>query len=185
MRIATILLIAFLAAGGAPAQSTDGKRIVDPRDVIALEAGVWDAAITSLPRTPGSKPTTAAGVQVNELRSGGMWMLNRLSVNGGAYEGTGIWGYDPKTGRYKGAWVDNGNALIRMDDGSWDPATNTMTWFAEVQRPDGPKLRMRATSTFVGDTRTYRSFAITDAGEVPLSTVVFTRRPNSPSPSPK
>lgn len=178
MKIATFVLISFLAASGARAQSTDGKRIVDPRDVIALEAGIWDAVITSMPRTSGSKPATATGVQVNELRSGGMWMLNRMSVNGGAYEGTGIWGFDPKTGRYSGAWVDNGNARIRMDDGSWDPDTNTMTWTAEVEQPAGQKLRMRATSAFAGNTRTYRSYALTDAGEVPLSTVTFTRRSN-------
>jgi len=170
---------ALFATSEAGAQPTDGKGIFDPRDVIALEAGVWDAVITSPPRTAGEAPTTATGVQINELRSGGKWMLNRMSVNGGSYEGTGIWGYDPKTGRYLGAWVDNGNARIRMDDGSWDPATNTMTWTAETESSDGRKQRIRATSTFVGNTRTYRSFVITDAGDVPLSTVVFTRRPGA------
>lgn len=185
MKNAAIALISFLATTGAIAQPTDGKRVADPREVIALEAGVWDAVITSPSRTPGGKPTTIIGVQTNELRSGGMWMLNRMSVNGGAYEGTGIWGYDRRTGRYTGAWVDNGNARIRMDAGSWDPGTNTMTWTAEVERPDGRTLRTRATSTFVGGTRTYRSFAVTDAGEVPLSTVVFTRRPDSPARSTK
>lgn len=185
MKIANMVMIAFLLAGGAAAQPTHGKRIVDPRDVIALEEGIWDAVITSPPRTAGDKPTVSTGVQVNELRSGGLWMLNRMSVKGGAYEGTGIWGYDPKTGRYTGAWADNGNARIRMDDGNWDPDTNTMTWTSQLERPDGRTLRTRATSTFVGDTRTYRAFAVTDAGEVPLSTVVFTRRPDSPSRSAK
>lgn len=168
----------LVAASGSPARSTNKGKIVDPREVIALEEGVWDAVITSPPRTAGAKPTVTTGVQVNELRSGGMWMLNRMTVGGGAYEGTGIWGYDRKTGRYSGAWVDDGNARIRMDDGSWDPDTNTMTWFAEVERPDGRKLRMRATSTFVGNTRTYRSYALTDAGELPLSTATFTLRSN-------
>lgn len=175
-----IALISLLAAGGAGAQPIDGRKIVAPRDVIALEEGVWDAEISLPPRTPDGPPATARGVQINESRSGGLWMLNRMSVNGGAYEGTGIWGFDIKTGRYSGAWVDNGNARIRMDDGAWDPDSNTMTWTAEVDRPDGQKLRMRATSTFAGNRRTYRSFALTDAGEIPLSTVIFTRRTNAP-----
>lgn len=169
--------LAILTASASAARPPDGSKIVEPRDVIALEEGVWDAVITSMPRVPGGKPTTAIGIQVNELRSGGMWMLNRMSANGGAYEGTGIWGYDTKTGHYSGAWVDNANAHIRMDDGSWDPDTRTMTWTADVERRDGQKLRMRATSTFAGNTRTYRSFALTGAGEAPLSVVVFTRRP--------
>jgi hypothetical protein len=172
-------LMALLATGGTAAQSVDSKRIVAPRDVVALEEGVWDAIITSPPRTARGKPTTTSGVQINELRSGGMWMLNRMSANGGAYEGTGIWGYDPRTGRYSGAWVDNSSSRIRADDGSWDADTNTMTWIAEIERPDGQKLRMRATSTFAGNTRTYRSFALTDGAAIPLSTVVFTRRPHS------
>lgn len=178
---ATLAALSALAASGSAAPSPNSRKVVDPREVIALEEGVWDAVITTPPRTAGAKPTTANGVQVNELRSGGMWMLNRMSVNGGAYQGTGIWGFDLKTGRYSGAWVDNGNARIRTDDGVWDPGTNTMTWTATVERRDGRTVQMRATSSFVGNMRIYRSFAVTDAGDVPMATVVFTRRASQPS----
>lgn len=175
--VASFILV--FATREAAAQYHADKKIVDPREVIALEAGVWDAVITSPPKVPGGSPTKATGVQANELRSGGLWMLNRMSVNGGPYEGTGIWGYDAATGRYKGAWVDNGNARIRMDDGRWDPESSTMTWTAEVERAGGRRLRMRATSTFSGNMRIYRSYAVTEIGEAPLSTVVFTKRPAS------
>lgn len=171
-----ILQVAMLLMLAVGAEQVDPPRIVEPRDVIALEAGTWDAIITIPPRTPDGMPATVRGVQVNEVRSGGLWMLNRMSVNGGAYEGTGIWGFDPKTGAYSGYWADNGSARIRKDSGRWDPVTSTMTWTSDVERPDGRKVTMRATSTFSGRTRTYRSFAVTDAGDVPLSTVVFTRR---------
>lgn len=174
------VMMAMLAAGVAIAEPVGSKRIVEPQDVLALEEGIWDAVISSPPRTAGGEPTTVVGTQVNEPRSGGMWMLNRMSVNGGAYQGTGIWGFDPRTGRYSGVWVDNGTAGIRTDDGRWNPDTNTMTWTADLERPNGQKLRMRATSTFAGNKRIYRSFALTDAGEIPLSTVIFTRRSQSP-----
>ena len=166
-----------MVCGGMTAPS-QGPPVVEPRDVIALEAGTWDAMITTPSRSAGGKPSTATGVQINELRSGGRWMLNRMSANGGTYEGTGIWGFDPGTGRYSGAWVDSGTGQIRRDDGIWDPASRTMTWTSQVRRADGETIRMRATSTFQGNRRIYRSFAVTDAGEVPLSTVVFTRRAN-------
>lgn len=170
----------LLLLADASQQSTERPKAVDPRDVIGLEAGTWDAVITSFPRLAGGTPTTATGVQVNEPRSGGRWMLNRMSVNGGAYEGTGIWGHDPATGQYAGAWVDNGTASIRKDEGVWNPDTNTMTWTSRVDRADGKVLRIRATSTFAGNRRTYRSFAVTDTGETPLSIVIFTRRSNPP-----
>lgn len=169
-------LMPILITGSAMAEPAGEPLVTEPRDVIALEAGTWDAVITTSPSKTGGKPSGATGVQVNELRSGGLWMLNRMSVNGGAYEGTGIWGFDLKNGRYSGSWVDNGTGRIRMDHGSWDPQTRTMTWTSEIERGDGKKIRMRATSTFTGNTRTYRAYAVTDAGEVPLSTVVFTRR---------
>jgi hypothetical protein len=175
-RLSAPLACLLLVGSEISAEPVAGNRIVDPREVIALEAGVWDAVIASPARAADGKSKTVTGVQVNELRSGGMWMLNRMTVLGGAYEGTGIWGFDPRTGRYSGVWVDNGSERIRMDDGTWNPDTNTMTWIAEIERPNGQKFRMRATSIFAGNTRTYRSFALRDGGETPLSTVVFTRR---------
>jgi hypothetical protein len=168
--------VPMLIGGIATASPSDSPWVIEPRDVIALEAGTWDAVITTPARTAAGTPSTATGVQVNELRSGGLWMLNRMSVNGGAYEGTGIWGFDSKTGRYSGSWVDKGTGRIRSDRGSWDPGSRTMTWTSEVERADGEKIQLRATSTFAGNTRTYRSYAATDTGEIPLSIVVFTRR---------
>jgi hypothetical protein len=175
MKLGLIVLLS-LASFSPHAQRSAPNKVIDPRDVIALEAGIWDALILTPSRAAGGKPSTATGVQVNELRSGGLWMLNRMSVSGGAYEGTGIWGFDPKTGRYSGYWVDSGTARIRMDDGRWNPDTMTMTWTSLVQQADGKTRKLRATSTFSGNRRTYRSFAVTNSGEVPLNTVIFTRR---------
>ncbi len=157
-----------LAAPPAPA--------FDPAEVVAMEAGTWDAAITFPASQPGAAPSPARGVQVNEARSGGMWMLNCFSVEGTSYEGTGVWGYDRTTRRVPGIWGDNNDAQVRMDDGRWDPATRTITWTADMVQPDGRHVRLIATSTFNGDTRIYRSSALTRAGEVPLVEIVFTRR---------
>ena len=55
-------------------------------------------------------------------------------------------------------------------------ATRTITWTADMAQPDGRHLRLIATSTFNGNTRIYRSSALTRAGEVPLVEIVFTRR---------
>jgi hypothetical protein len=168
----------ILIGGSAIAATSPDQLIVEPRDVIALEAGTWDAVITTPSRMAGGTPSTATGVQVNELRSGGLWMLNRITVNGGAYEGTGMWGFDARTGRYSGSWADNGTRHIRKDEGSWDPSSRTMTWTSVIEREDGAKVQMRATSTFAGNRRIYRSYAVTPRGEVPLSTVIFIRRPS-------
>ena len=169
--------------GAAVAQSSAPPDVAasrfDPRTVLAMEAGTWDAAITFPSQQEGVAAQTARGVQVNELRSGGMWMLNRFSVEGTPYEGTGIWGADRTTGRFSGIWVDNNDAQIRTDDGRWDAATNTMTWTADMAQPDGRHVRLLITEEFRGDTRSFRTVALTRRGEVPLVEILFTRRPGS------
>lgn len=184
-RFALPLVLLAAVHGAPPVRAQTAPAAVpafDGRAIVAMEAGTWDAAITFPAREAGAAPTTARGVQVNEARSGGMWMLNRFSVEGTPYEGTGVWGYDRTTGRFSGIWADNNDAQIRMDDGRWDAATNTITWTADMAQPDGRHLRLLTTSTFNGDTRTFRSVALTRAGEVPLVEIVFTRRPEPAQP---
>ena len=167
------------ACAQAPAPSEPAAARPDPRAILAMEAGTWDAAITFPSQQEGVAAQTARGVQVNELRSGGMWMLNRFSVEGTPYEGTGIWGADRTTGRFSGVWTDNNDAQIRADDGRWDAETRTMTWTADMAQPDGRHVRLLITETFNGETRTFRTVALTRRGEVPLVEILFTRRPGS------
>jgi hypothetical protein len=145
-------------------------------EVMALEAGVWDADITFPSNQPGVPDRKAKGVQDNELRSGGLWMLNRFSVEGTPYEGTGVWGYDRVTGRYSGIWADNNDQQIRMDDGRWDPATRTMTWSANSADPQGRYTRYLFTEKFEGDIRRFDMVALTRKGVVPLVHMIFTKR---------
>lgn len=66
--------ICSLATSPVPAQSTGSQLVVKPTDVIALEEGTWEVSVLS----PEGKEI-ATGVQVNERRSGGAWMLNHVS----------------------------------------------------------------------------------------------------------
>jgi hypothetical protein len=166
------MIAAALAVFAVPALAATPAEL----EVVAREQGVWDAEITFPSQEPGKPDGHAKGVQENELRSGGMWMLNRFSVDGTPYQGTGVWGFDRVTGRYKGIWVDNNDQQIRFDDGRWDPETSTLTWTADVPQPDGRHLRMLTTEEFKGDKRVFRSVALTRKGEVPLVVIEFTRR---------
>lgn len=149
----------------------------DPRlAVMAKEAGTWDADITFPSNDPAKPDQKAKGVQVNELRSGGMWMLNKFAVTGTPYEGTGVWGFDRSTGRYSGIWVDNNDHQIRADDGRWDEAKQTMIWSANIADAEGRYQRLLFTEKFDGDVRQFDMVALTRKGEVPLVRMTFTRR---------
>ena len=164
-------LATSLEAQPAPLDAEAAKR------VISLEAGTWDAEIT-FPSTEAGKPDSKAkGVQVNRLRSGGLWMLNLFAVEGTTYGGTGVWGFDRTTGRFAGIWTDNNDQQIRLDDGRWDPATQTLTWTAKMIQPEGGWMVTVATEKFTGDTRTFDMVALSRKGAVPLVRMVFRKRP--------
>lgn len=180
LAVAAAALVCFaplVVRADAPPKAAEVKPVeIKGAEVLAMEAGTWDADITFPSREAGKPDEKAHGVQVNELRSGGMWMLNRFSVDDTPYEGTGVWGYDRATDRYSGIWVDNNDQQIRFDDGLWDPQAKTITWTANQADPKGRYMRLLTVETFAGDTRTFESVALTRKGEVPLVRIKFTRR---------
>src|SRR5690349_2483748 len=138
-----MLAAALFAAAPLSAQTGSAPTPAAPltansaKQIIAMEAGTWDADITFPSNEAGKPDGKAKGVQVNRLRSGGIWIINEFSVAGTPYEGTGVWGFDRTTGRFSGIWVDNNDQQIRMDDGRWDEATKTITWSANMAQPNG------------------------------------------------
>lgn len=181
MRLVTALFAA--AAAVAPIQAQQPIAEAAPtitaetaKSILAMEAGVWDADITFPSNEAGKPDGKGKGVQDNRLRSGGMWILNLFSVEGTPYEGTGVWGFDRTKGRFSGIWVDNNDQQFRFDDGRWDPATQTMTWSANMVQPGGAWMRMLFTEKFEGKVRRFDMVALTRKGEVPLVHIVFTRR---------
>ena len=145
---------------------------------LVMEAGTWDADITFPAQKPGAEPTRAKGVQVNSLRSNGMWMLNEFSVDGTPYQGTGLWGWDSATKSYVGTWGDNNENRMRMDKGVWDEATQTMTWTSEMVQADGQHIPLRFTEAFKGDTRVFDMNAVhpRTGALIPLVHIEFHRR---------
>ena len=169
---AALAAAAPLAAQPAPAAITAESA----KQILAMEAGTWDADITFPSNEQGKADRKAKGVQVNRLRSGGMWIINEFAVDETPYEGTGVWGFDRTKGRFSGIWVDNNDQQIRMDDGRWDEATRTMTWSANLPQANGAWMRLLFTEKFEGGVRRFDMVALTRKGEVPLVRMVFRKR---------
>lgn len=77
---------------------------------LAMQAlvGTWDAVVTV--RTgPGRPPMVSKGTEVNKLLLGGLWLQSEFAseMMGTPFEGRGLFGYDPATGKHVGAWVDS------------------------------------------------------------------------------
>lgn len=146
--------------------------------VLRLEEGVWDAAIEFPAEKPGEPPKKMTGVQTNTFVIGNGWIKNDFVVDA-TYGGHGTWGYDPRKGKYVGIWVDTNQNYIRVDEGTFDAMTQTMTWWSELPQPAPyPSAKYRMTEAFKGDTRVLTMTAIGAKSdkEFPLGTIVFTRR---------
>jgi len=147
---------------------------------MAMEAGVWDAAITFY---ENDKPAgTATGVQTNVLLANGHWVTNdfRIEAAGNlpAYHGHGVWGYDPVAKTYVDTWVDTNDLAVRTDYGHWQPKEQVMTWSAKQNDGKGHFIDYRMVEEFKGDTRIFTVYqlGIVTPNPHPLVRIVFTRR---------
>lgn len=182
MRIACALLALILFPALACADPATAPPAAahspDPAQVLAMEEGTWDADIEFPPAAPGGAPTRATGVQTNTFVTGRRWIRNDFAVDA-RYGGHGVWGYDPVKGKYVGIWVDSNQDYIRSDEGSYDAASRTMTWWSQLRQPaPHPPATYRMTEEFRGDVRilTMTAIGAKSGKEIPLGTITFRRR---------
>ena len=177
------LLLAALTASWAMAGAAQTVPPAVPDSTYAplrLEEGTWDADVTFY---EDDKPSgRATGVQVNTFLANRHWMVNdfRIPANGKypAYEGHGVWGYDPVARTYVNTWVDTNDLAVRTDYGYWHEPESTMVWSAKQNDGQGHFVDYRITEEFKGDTRvfTFYQLGLAKPNPHPLVKIVFTRR---------
>lgn len=155
----------------------------DPSQTYAplkMEEGTWDAAITFY---KDDKPTdVATGTQVNRMLSNGHWISNEFRIPATdkfpAYEGHGIWGFDPVAKTYVDTWVDTNDLAVRTDYGYWNAGENTMVWSSKQADGQGHFIDYRMTEEFKDQTRVFTFYQLGLAKPIPrvLVRIVFTRR---------
>jgi len=178
----TCAMAALLAAGSSTAAEPAG----DVFAPIAMEAGNWDADVQFY---KDDKPSdTAKGEQINTLLVNKHWITNQFKIPATdkypAYEGHGVWGFDPVAKTYVDTWVDTNDLAVRTDYGYWDAAKKTMTWSAKQNDGQGHFVDYRITEEFDADRRvlTFYQLGIVKPDPHPLVRIVFTRQGKSKQP---
>ena len=168
---------AFAATATTDSPSAIPAEVYAP---IAMEAGTWDAEITFFEK---DKPSaTGKGVQVNTLLLNGHWITNDFRIPATdrfpAYQGHGVWGYDPVAATYVDTWVDTNDLSVRTDYGYWQPNEQIMTWSSKQNDGKGHFVDYRIVEEFKGDTRilTFSQLGMATPNPHPLVKIVFTRR---------
>lgn len=147
---------------------------------VKLEAGIWDADVTFFENDQPSGQ--AKGVQTNTLLANGHWITNDFSIPATgkfpAYQGHGVWGYDPVAKAYVNTWVDTNDQAVRTDYGYWQVKTQTMWWSSKQNDGNGHFVDYRMSEEFKGESRifTFYRLGIVKPESHPLVRIVFTRR---------
>ncbi len=147
-------------------------------EVLKLDEGTWEATIQSW-TSPGSQPFVDKAVEVNRTISGGLWLVSDLkgTMLDKRYEGHGIYGFDPQKKKYTGVWVDSLQNYLAMWEGTYDPASKTLTQWAETPDYLGRKIRWRSVMEYKGkDLRIWKSFSNAGGGSEFVSTVITYKR---------
>jgi len=121
--------------------------------IFAADAGTWDAVVKMYFRGPKGPATESAGVESNELVSGGMCFRRtfKYKIRDKEFEGHGLFGYDPRSQEYVGTWVDNRTAVPTALKGKYDSTSKTLTMLGTVVDGSGNEFKQKQITTFIDD----------------------------------
>jgi hypothetical protein len=117
--------------------------------------GTWSYTIKFWP-APGAPPQESNGTAVRKSMMGGRYFV--MDVTGKMevpapdgkmkpleFKGHGIEGYDNAKQKFVATWCDNMSTGIMMAEGTYDPATKSLTYTSEYEPIPGMKQQVRET----------------------------------------
>ena len=121
--------------------------------MLAKSNGRWKAE-TIMWMSPDAPPMKSTGTVDNKMIMGGRYqqMTFKGDMMGQPFEGTGTTGYDNARKVWTNSWVDNMSTGIMNMDGTWDDATQTVTYTGKMLCPaNGKMCDMKQVTKIVDD----------------------------------
>jgi len=143
----------FVVVSVAVAQDMPAKPTAEHK-IVTSDEGTWDATVKSYQNGPDSDPVVTKGVEINTVVTGGLWLSSvfKGDFGGIAFEGHGIFGYDPGKKKYVGTWIDSMSPSLIVLEGNFNPETKTMTYIGDSSSPiDNTKVTYKMVTTAKSD----------------------------------
>ena len=186
MKFLTHIAIVTLLFSGSALLAQDGKGKQEPNAgagampkpgpqhaALAKAEGTWDCTM-EMPGMPASK-----GRSEQKMVLGGFWLEDRFSGNfaGMAFEGRGMTGYDPISGKYIGTWCDSMSPGVMVTEGTFDEKTRTLTMVGEAYDQTGTKVKHRMLTIHKDQNTVVFEMYVTgaDGKETKAMTITYTR----------
>ncbi|MEO7960895.1 MAG: DUF1579 domain-containing protein [Ginsengibacter sp.] len=187
-KITTIAAVLLFVTAGQKSFSQDEAEMkawqayMTPGDIhkmIATSDGTWTEDITMW-MAPGQPPSKSIATVENEMILGGRYQQSKHtgSFNGMPFEGFSILGYDNAKKKFTSSWADNmGTGLMNME-GTWDPATKTISFTGATTDPStGKSVDMRENFTIVdNDTQKMEMYMVQDGHEFKTMEIMLKRK---------
>jgi hypothetical protein len=128
-------------------------------EMLKKDVGTWDASVEMF-MDPAGAPGVSKGTETVSML-GGFWQVSEFKseMMGQPFEGRGATGYDPVKKKYVGTWIDTMTPGYYTVEGTYDPATKTMTTVMEGPDPTGVIAKTKATTQWKdADTRVFSMY---------------------------
>lgn len=169
-------LAAVLLCSPLMAQQWPNPQPNEHHEVLAKEAGTWDAQIKMYLQGPQGPASEYQGEEKIEMVSGGLSSRSTFVADFGdrRFEGHGLFGWDPHQEKYTGVWVDNFNAAPTTMTGTYDAEQKTLTLHSTVRDESGNAVKQKQVTTFVDETtRKFEAFLVIEQGGRPLDVKIM------------
>jgi len=167
------LIFAVALASTSAAKAQQPEKAGPEHERLKDFEGTWNAVVKA-------GPQDLKGVAVNKMECGGLWMVSELNgeFGGAKFQGRGMDGFDVEKQKYIGIWIDSMSSTPTISEGTYDPATKSLIYFAEGKGPDGKPAKVKSISIWRNkDHRTFQMFMIgADGKEQPMMTIEYTRK---------
>ena len=129
-----VVLVSVIFAASAQAQM---EAPAPEMEILKKDVGEWECEIKTW-ASPDAKPITTKGSETSRLL-GGHWLITDFQgkMMGLDFKGHGNYGYDKKTNKYVGTWIDSMGPYMMHTEGTYDKATETLTVVGDAPGPDG------------------------------------------------
>src|SRR5262245_58043688 len=136
-------------------QMMEMSKLNENHKMLADMDGSWNYAIKMwMSPDPNAKPQESKGTATRKSVMGGRYVM--MDVTGKMqmpdqtgkmkdmqFKGMGVEGYDNVKKKFVSSWIDNMGTGIQFSDGTYDPATKTLTYTSEIEMMPGMKMPVR------------------------------------------
>ena len=136
-------------------QMMEMSKLNENHKLLADMNGNWNYTIKMwMGPDPNAKPQESKGTATRKSAMDGRYVVMDVSgkmqmpdqtgkMKDMQFKGMGVEGYDNVKKKFVSSWIDNMGTGIQFSDGTYDPATKTLTYTSEMEMMPGMKIPVR------------------------------------------